>query len=140
MHSHGDSMFPELFTYQAKDFMSIKSRTEQRGRIAIIEVRGSLVGDSETDEFRSAVLDFIEQGNKCLVVNMQKVNYMNSSGIGSVISAYTSYTKAGGEVKLAGLTSNVLNLLAVTKLIDVFDVYDSVDEAIKNFVSSTTIL
>lgn len=119
--------------------MSIKSRTEQSGRIAIIDLRGSLVGDSETDEFRAAVQDFIEQGNKCLVVNMQKVNYMNSSGIGSVISAYTSYTKAGGDVKLAGLTSNVLNLLAVTKLIDVFDVCDTVDTAVQSFLKTTTL-
>ncbi len=114
--------------------MSIKTKTEMNGKIAIIEIKGSLVGDGDTDKFRSAVQDFIEQGNKCLVVNLGKVNYMNSSGIGAIISAYTSYKKVTGEVKLAGISDNVQNLLAVTKLIDIFDVHDTVDEAIDSFL------
>ena len=114
--------------------MSVKARTELNGQIAIIEIKGSLVGDGETDKFRSSVQDFIEQGNKCLIVDLGKVNYMNSSGIGALISAYTSYKKSGGEVKLSGINSNVLNLLAVTKLIDIFEVADSVDEAMNKFV------
>ena len=114
--------------------MSVKTRTEVSGKIGVIEIKGSLVGDKETDQFRDSVNDFIEQGNKCLVVNLGKVNYMNSSGIGALISAHTTYSKNGGVVKLAGLSNNVQNLLVVTKLIDIFDVYDSVDEAIDNFV------
>src|SRR5437867_13431613 len=99
--------------------MSVKTKTELDGKIAIIEIKGSLVGDQDTDQVRSAVEDFIEQGNKCLVVNLQKVNYMNSSGIGAIISAYTRYKKIGGVVKLAGIGNNIQNLLAVTRLIDV---------------------
>ena len=114
--------------------MSIKTKTEMNGKIAIIEIKGSLVGDGDTDKFRSAVQDFIEQGNKCLVVNLGKVNYMNSSGIGAIISAYTNYKKVTGEVKLAGISDNVQNLLAVTKLIDIFDVHETVDEAIDSFL------
>lgn len=120
--------------------MSIRARTVQSGTIAIIEIRGSLVGDGDTDMLREAVADFIEQGNKCLVINLQKVTYINSSGIGSIIGAHTSYVKNGGEVKLSGISHSVQNLLVVTKLIDIFDVYDTVDEAVKNFVNvkSTT--
>ncbi len=114
--------------------MSIKTKTELNGKIAIIEIKGSLVGDEDTDKFRSAVQDFIEQGNKSLVINLGKVNYMNSSGIGAIISAYTSYKKVTGEIKLAGISNNVQNLLVVTKLIDVFDVHETVDEAIDSFV------
>ena len=54
--------------------------------------------------------------------------------IGAIISAYTSYKKVTGEVKLAGISDNVQNLLAVTKLIDIFDVHDTVDEAIDSFL------
>ena len=114
--------------------MSIKTKTEFNGKMAVIEIKGALVGDEDTDRFRAAVADFIEQGNKSLVINMQKVNYMNSSGIGALISAHSSYRKNGGEVKLAGLSNNVQNLLVVTKLIDIFEVYDDVDEAIDSFV------
>ena len=114
--------------------MSIKTRTEQNGEVGIIEIRGSLVGDKETDQFRDAIADFIEQGNRRLVINLHKVNYMNSSGVGAIIAAHTSYAKNGGTVKLAGLSNNVHNLLVITKLIDLFEVYDSVNEAIENFV------
>ena len=114
--------------------MSIKSRTELSGRIAIIEIRGSLVGDGETDSFHAAVSDFVEQGNKSLVVNMQRVNYMNSSGIGALVAAHSRYRRIGGDVKLACLSNSVQNVLAVTKLIDIFDTYPTVDEAIDGFV------
>ncbi len=116
--------------------MSIKAKTELNGKIAIIEIKGSLVGDEDTDKFRSVVQDFIEQGNKSLVINLGKMNYMNSSGIGAIISAYTSYKKVAGEIKLAGISNNVQNLLVVTKLIDIFDVHETVDEAIDSFVKA----
>lgn len=110
--------------------MSIKTRTEGNGKIGIIEIKGSLVGDEDTDKFREAVYDFIEQGNKCLIVDLHKVNYLNSSGIGAIIAAHTAYSKNTGVVKLSGITNNVHNLLVVTKLIDIFDVYENLDQAI----------
>lgn len=115
--------------------MSIKIRTIHDGKIAIFDIKGSLTGDEETDMLRAAVADFLEQGNKSLVINLQKVNYMNSSGIGAIIAAHASYAKQGGEVRLAGVTNNVQNLFVVTRLIDVFDVYDTVDAAIESFVN-----
>jgi anti-sigma B factor antagonist len=113
--------------------MSIKTRTIQNGRIAIIELRGALVDDDDTDALRMAAADLIEQGNKCLVIIMSKVNYLNSSGVGTIISVHTSYSKNGGEVRLAGLTSPVQNVLTITRLIDVFEVFDNLDEAIADF-------
>lgn len=118
--------------------MAIKSRTEVNGKIAIVEVKGALVGDNDTDAFREVVADFIEQGNRSLVIDLAKVNYLNSSGLGALISAHTSYGKNGGTIKLSGLTNNVQNLLIMTKLIDVFDVYDTVDEAIDNILKIHT--
>jgi anti-sigma B factor antagonist len=114
--------------------VSIKTKTELNGKIGIIEIRGALVGDEDTDNFRTSVNDFIEQGIINLVISMEKVNYMNSSGIGAIISAHTSCTKNGGAIMLSGISNNIQNLLVVTKLIDVFDVYDGIDEAIDNIV------
>jgi anti-sigma B factor antagonist len=111
----------------------MKIRTVQNGAIAIIDVKGSLVGDQETDNLRDAVADFIEQGNKCLVINLSKVNYVNSSGIGAIIAAHASYARNAGVVKLAGISNNVQNILVVTRLIDVFDVYETSDQAIQSF-------
>ena len=115
--------------------MAVKMRTTSNGKIGIVELRGSLVGDTETDEFREAVDDLIEQGNKSLIIDLQKVNYMNSSGIGSIIAVHSGYKKNGGVVKLSGLSANVQNLFVVTKLIDIFDVYENVDQAIGSFLN-----
>ena len=115
--------------------MAIKIRTINNGKIAIFDLKGSLVGNEETDMLRAAVADFLEQGNKCLIINLQKVHYMNSSGIGAIIAAHASYVKQGGEVRSAGVTDNVQNLFVVTRLIDVFDVFDTVDAAIESFVN-----
>ena len=113
--------------------MSIKSRTIFDGRIAIIDIRGSLIGDEETDLFRDHVTDFIEQGNKNLIINLERLNYMNSSGIGAIITAHTSYQKNGGEVKLVGLSHNIQNLFAVTRLVEIFDVHDKLEDAIASY-------
>jgi anti-sigma B factor antagonist len=113
--------------------MSIKATTKLGGTVGIIEIKGSLIGDGDTDQLRSIVADFLEQGIVRLVINMQKLNYLNSSGIGAVIAAHASIKKNGGEVKIAGIGGNIQNLLAVTKLIDVFDVFETVDEAISEF-------
>lgn len=115
--------------------MSVRMRTVSNGKIGIIELKGSLVGDRDTDEFREMVADLLEQGNRSLVLDLSKVNYMNSSGIGSVIASHSSFSKNGGRVKLVGLTNNVQNLFVVTKLIDIFDVYDNVNQAIESFNS-----
>ena len=113
--------------------MSLKARTLQNGKIAIFDLRGALVGDVETDALREATADFIEQGNTCLILNLQKVTYVNSSGVGAIIAAHTSYARRGGSVKLVGITGMVQNLLAVTRLVDVFEVFDTVQEAIESF-------
>jgi len=111
----------------------MKYWTIQNGKIAVIELRGSLVGDGDTDRLREIVSDFIEQGNKFLVINLQKVNYVNSTGIGALISAHATYAKNGGQVRLVGIQNNVQNLLVITKLIDIFDVNDKLDDAIEQF-------
>jgi len=114
--------------------MSVKMRTVSNGEIGIIEIKGSLVGDKDTDGFRETVADLIEQGNRSLIVDLSKLNYMNSTGIGAIIAVHSNYLKNGGVVKLTGLTSNVQNLFVVTKLIDIFDVYENVDQAIGSFL------
>jgi anti-sigma B factor antagonist len=113
--------------------MSIKARTIKNGTIAIVEIRGSFVSDEDAELLRSTILDFIEQGNRALVINLQKVNYINSRGIGAIIAAHASYRKNGGEMKLAGLSGAVQNVLVITRLIGVFDAYDSLAEAIESF-------
>lgn len=113
--------------------MAIKTTTLQSGKIGVIEVKGSLVGGEETDELRSAVADFVEQGNKKLIIDLSKVTYLNSTAIGILVQAHTTYAKNKGHVKLCGINKNINNIFVITKLTMVFDVADTRDDAIKGF-------
>lgn len=113
--------------------MAIKTTTLQSGKIGVIEVKGSLVGGEETDELRSAVADFVEQGNKKLIIDLSKVTYMNSTAIGVLVSAHTTYSRNKGQAKLCGINKNINNIFVITKLTMVFDVCDTRDDAVKAF-------
>lgn len=113
--------------------MAVKTTTLQSGKIGVIEVKGSLVGGEETDELRSAVADFVEQGNKKLIIDLSKVTYMNSTAIGVLVSAHTTYSRNKGQAKLCGINKNINNIFVITKLTMVFDVCDTREDAVKGF-------
>jgi anti-sigma B factor antagonist len=113
--------------------LSVRASTKNNGSVGILEIRGAFVGDGETDELRTAAGDFLEQGIRHAVIDLHKVNYLNSTGIGAIISAHTTFRKNGGDVRLTGLSDNVQSLLVITRLIDVFEVYDTLAEAIASF-------
>ena len=112
--------------------MAVKTTTVQSGKIGVIEVKGSLVGGEETDELRSAVADFVEQGNKKLVIDLSKVTYLNSTAIGVLVSAHTTYSRNKGQVKLCGINKSISNIFVITKLTMVFDVSEKREDAIKS--------
>ncbi len=111
--------------------MSVKTTTLQSGKIGVIEAKGSLVGGEETDELRSAVADFVEQGNKKLIIDLGKVTYLNSTAIGVLVQAHTTYTRNKGQIKLCGINNSINNIFVITKLTLVFDIAESRDEAVK---------
>ncbi|MFN0159324.1 MAG: STAS domain-containing protein [Bacteroidota bacterium] len=113
--------------------MGIKTTTLQSGKIGVIEVKGSLVGGEETDELRNAVADFVEQGNKKLIIDLGKVTYLNSTAIGVLVSAHTTYSRNKGHVKLCGINNNINNIFVITKLMMVLDVVETRDDAVKAF-------
>jgi len=117
--------------------VSVKASTKNNGTIGILDIRGSLVGDGDTEDLQAAVGDFVEQGIRRVVIDLHRLNYLNSTGIGAIIRAHSTFRKNNGDVRLTGLSDNVQSLLAITRLIDVFEVYDSLPEAIASFNSTT---
>ena len=113
--------------------MSVKSTTLENGTIGVIEVKGSLVGGEETDELRRYVADFLQQGVKKVIIDLSKVTYLNSTAIGVLVSAHTSYSRNKGHVVLCGINKNINNIFVITKLTLVLDVKESREEAIKAF-------
>lgn len=104
-----------------------------QGDIAILELKGKLMGGPETSEIHDKVKELIAQGAKKVVANVEKVSWMNSTGLGALIGAMTSLRNAGGDLKLACITENVENLFVITKLVTIFDTFDTVDEAVNAF-------
>lgn len=101
--------------------------------IAILDVRGSLVGGEETDELKSAAADLFEQGNRKLIIDLSGTNYCNSLGIGALVSLHTMYTRGNGQIKLCEMGKGIQNIFVITKLISIFDVEESRQEAISSF-------
>ncbi len=112
--------------------MAVKTSTVNGG-VGLIEVKGGLVGGEETVDLRRAVAGFIDREYQKLVIDLSKVTYLNSTAIGVLVSAHTSYAKKGWQVKLCGINKNIHNIFVITKLTLVFDVYDTLDEALKSF-------
>jgi anti-sigma B factor antagonist len=113
--------------------MGLKSSTVQGSNVGLIEVSGSLVGGDETVEVRQAIAGFVERKYEKLLIDLSKVTYLNSTAIGVLVSAQTTYTRNGWQIKLCGLNKNIENIFVITKLTLVFDVRDSREEALKSF-------
>ena len=112
--------------------MSVKTSTLENA-IGLIEPKGSLVGGDETVELRQAVAGFVEREYQKLIIDLSKVTYLNSTAIGVLVSAHTTYSRKGWQIKVCGLNSNINNIFVITKLTLVFDVCDSQAEAVKSF-------
>lgn len=113
--------------------MGIKTSTLPEGNIGLIEAKGSLVGGDETVELRQAVAGFLDRGYERLLIDLSNVTYLNSTAIGVLVSAHTSYSRRGWQVKLCGVNKNINNIFVITKLTLVFDVLESRDQAAKSF-------
>lgn len=111
--------------------MSVKEKIT--GDVAVLVVGGKLMGGIETKEVHEKVKSLITDGIKKIVIDISKVKWLNSSGLGMLISCLTSIQNSGGIFKIAGATEKVNSLFMMTKLITVFDTYESVDRATATF-------
>jgi len=103
------------------------------GGVILLDLRGRLVLGEETEALRETVKRLLEAGHTRIVLNLAEVNYMDSSGLSALISSFTSARKQGGELKLLNLTKRIRDLLLITKLSTVFEVYDSLEDAQRSF-------
>ncbi|MGF1670008.1 MAG: STAS domain-containing protein [Balneolaceae bacterium] len=107
----------------------------ERYNCVVIELKGNIMGGPDAVTLNEKLHELIEQGKTNIVVNLSKVKFMNSSGLGMLIGALTTMRKAGGDLRIANATDKIESLLVITKLITVFKHYKSLDEAIKSFDS-----
>ncbi len=112
--------------------MQLKISTRTVDGILIVDCHGRLVFGEESAVLRDTVRKLIAENNR-IVLNLGGVNYIDSGGLGTLVSLYTTARTAGGSIKLANLTQRVGDLLQVTKLVTVFEVYNNDEEAIESF-------
>jgi anti-sigma B factor antagonist len=113
--------------------VSMKANTRQVDGVMIVDLSGRITLGEGSVILRDTVRDLVGKGNKKILLNLGEVNYIDSSGIGELVSAFTTVRNQGGELKLLNLTKKVHDLLQITKLYTVFDVKDDETAAIKSF-------
>ena len=113
--------------------MSAKLTSRQVGDVTVIDASGRITLGEGASAFRDTIRDLINKGSKKILLNLADVTYIDSSGIGELVSGFTTVTNSGGHLKLVGLSKRVKDLLQITKLYTVFDVYDDESEAIRSF-------
>ncbi len=117
--------------------MSMKASTRQVDGVTIVDLSGRITLGEGSVVLRDTIKDLLGKGQKKILLNLGDVSYIDSSGIGELVSAFTSVRNQGGELKLLHLTKKVHDLLQITKLYTVFDVKDDEAGAIAAFSKSS---
>ena len=107
-----------------------------QNNIVILQPKGKIMGGPDTTLLHDKLHEYIEQNKRQVVIDLAEVDWMNSTGLGILIAGYTTLRHNQGELKLANVTDKIQSLLTITKLVTVFEAYDSVDEAINSFAKT----
>jgi anti-sigma B factor antagonist len=111
----------------------MKTSTRKVENVTIVDLSGRITLGEGSVVLRDTIRDLIAKGDKKILLNLGEVTYIDSSGIGELVSAFTTVRNQGGELKLLNLTKKVHDLLQITKLYTVFDIKDDEAAAIKSF-------
>ena len=101
--------------------------------VMILDLKGKITLGEGDELLKDKVNSLVNQGQRKIVLNLADLPYLDSAGLGEVVRAYTTVTKQGGSLKLLNLTKRITDLLSITKLLTVFDTFDSEDEAVRSF-------
>jgi len=113
--------------------VSVKMSSRQVGDVTVVDANGRITLGEGASVFRDVFRDLAAKGNKKILVNLADVSYIDSSGIGEMVSSFTTVTNHGGQLKLLSLTKRVKDLLQITKLYTVFEVFEDEASAVRSF-------
>jgi anti-sigma B factor antagonist len=117
--------------------MKMTASTRQVGGVTVVDISGRIELGEESAALRDLVSELLNNGHKQILLNLGAVHYIDSSGLGTLVSSFTSARKQGGELKLLNLTDKVTDLMQMTKLYTVFDIKNDEAVAVKSFGQST---
>lgn len=113
--------------------MSVKLSSRQVGDVTVIDAAGRITLGEGSSTFRDTIKDLTAKGHKKVLLNLGDVSYIDSSGIGELVSGFTTVANSGGSLKLLNLTKRIQDLLQITKLYTVFEVFDDEAAALASF-------
>jgi anti-sigma B factor antagonist len=111
----------------------MKLNVRQMGDISVVDVSGRIALGEATSELRNSLRELVSEGQKKILLNLGDVSYVDSTGIGELVGGYASVSNQGGQLKLLNLTKRVTDLLQITKLSTVFEVFDDEAAALRSF-------
>ena len=103
--------------------------------VVILDLHGKILIGEGDDALREAVANLADSGKAKILLNLAEVPYVDSAGLGEIVRTYTTVSRKGGKLKLLNLTKKIEDLLSITKLLTVFETYESEDEAVNSFKS-----
>jgi len=113
--------------------MSIHSKTREVDGVTILDISGKITLGAASAELRGVVSDALSKGSKKILLNLADVGYVDSAGLGELVSAYTTVKNGGGTLKLLHVTKKVSDLLVITKLVTVFETFEDEAAAVASF-------
>lgn len=113
----------------------MKLSTRTAGAVTIIDIEGKILLGEGDVEIKKTVDDFLGSGRRNIILNLAKVPYIDSAGLGEMIRCFTAVRKAGGELKLLSPNQRLKDLFTITKLLNVFDLYNEESAALQSFTS-----
>jgi anti-sigma B factor antagonist len=106
------------------------------GEVTILDLKGKMTLGEGDELLKDKINSLVLQGRKKLILNLEGVPYIDSAGLGEIVRTYTTVSRQGGNLKLLNLTKRITDLLSITKLLTVFETYDSEADAVRSFTSS----
>ena len=113
--------------------MALQGTFREVGEIAVVDFSGKITLGEGSSMLRRTIRELVDKGHRKILINLFDVDYIDSSGIGELVSGYTTVRSAGGELKLLNLTRRVHDILQITRLFTVFDVQSDEDSALRSF-------
>ena len=117
--------------------MQITERTV--GDVMVLDVKGKITLGEGDEILKDKVNSLVNQGQRKIILNLADVPYLDSAGLGEVVRAYTTVSRQGGSLKLLNLTKRITDLLSITKLLTVFETFDTENEAVRSFSASAKV-
>ena len=109
------------------------------GDVVLLDLKGKITLGEGDELLKDKVNSLVNQGHKKIVLNLADVPYIDSAGLGEVVRTYTTVSRQGGSLKLLNLTKRITDLLSITKLLTVFETFDTEDEAVRSFSASAKV-